>query len=285
MSLELVGIIAGPVVGGVIGLFTNYLAVKMLFRPYKALYIGRWHVPFTPGIVARRKEELAQLLGTSIVAKFFNSDDLVEVFTSDYLTRAFADKLTEAVTRKDVTLREALEGAMPRPLSLDKLKDELCVQIQGTMLRADLPELLAREGRKKSGGKYAALIDSAAQEIGVQIEDFILHEGREVIMPLLEEKLDELLDGTLEGLSQSVFSGREAIHAGFSRLYTGFMAQSVRYIVGTIDVGGMITEKVYSMSPKEIETLVCSVVNRELRYVVYLGGAIGAVIGVINSFL
>ena len=33
-------IIAGPLIGAVIGYFTNYLAVKMLFRPRREIKIG-----------------------------------------------------------------------------------------------------------------------------------------------------------------------------------------------------------------------------------------------------
>ncbi|MBQ9708533.1 MAG: DUF445 family protein, partial [Firmicutes bacterium] len=36
--------LAGPLVGAVIGYFTNYLAVKMLFRPRHAIKIGGWTV-------------------------------------------------------------------------------------------------------------------------------------------------------------------------------------------------------------------------------------------------
>ena len=35
-----VSMIAAPVVGGAIGYITNNIAVKMLFRPLKPIYIG-----------------------------------------------------------------------------------------------------------------------------------------------------------------------------------------------------------------------------------------------------
>ena len=39
--------ISGPLIGAVIGLFTNWLAVKMLFRPYYPKKIAKWRFPFT----------------------------------------------------------------------------------------------------------------------------------------------------------------------------------------------------------------------------------------------
>ena len=48
-------IIAGPLIGAVIGYFTNYLAVKMLFRPRREIKIGSKTLPFTPGVIPERK--------------------------------------------------------------------------------------------------------------------------------------------------------------------------------------------------------------------------------------
>ena len=50
-------------------------------------------------------------------------------------------------------------------------------------------------------------------------------------------------------------------------------------------MGGMITEKLRLMEPQAVEALILSVVNREFRYVVWLGGLLGAVIGAVNIFI
>ncbi len=55
-----INIVSGPVLGAVIGYFTNYIAVKMLFRPYRPVRLGRWTLPFTPGVIPRRKGDLAR---------------------------------------------------------------------------------------------------------------------------------------------------------------------------------------------------------------------------------
>jgi Uncharacterized protein conserved in bacteria len=48
-------LVAPPVVGGIIGYFTNDIAIKMLFRPYRAIYIKGRQLPFTPGLIPRNK--------------------------------------------------------------------------------------------------------------------------------------------------------------------------------------------------------------------------------------
>lgn len=43
--------------GAIIGGFTNHLAIKMLFRPHRPIYIGKFQVPFTPGLIPKRRDE------------------------------------------------------------------------------------------------------------------------------------------------------------------------------------------------------------------------------------
>ncbi|WP_017728703.1 DUF445 domain-containing protein [Halalkalibacterium ligniniphilum] len=55
------------VIGAIIGGATNYLAIKMLFRPYHEIRIGRWKLPFTPGLIPKRHKELSEQLGKTVV--------------------------------------------------------------------------------------------------------------------------------------------------------------------------------------------------------------------------
>ena len=41
-----------PFIGAVIGCFTNFIALKMLFRPYQEVKIFGRKLPFTPGMAA-----------------------------------------------------------------------------------------------------------------------------------------------------------------------------------------------------------------------------------------
>ena len=58
--------IAAPVIGGIIGLITNGLAIKMLFRPHKEIYIGKFRLPFTPGLIPKEKNRIAAAIGKII---------------------------------------------------------------------------------------------------------------------------------------------------------------------------------------------------------------------------
>lgn len=68
--------VAPPVVGGVIGYFTNDIAIKMLFRPYKTRYIGGRRVPFTPGLIPRNQERLAKRISDTIMGSLLTPEEL-----------------------------------------------------------------------------------------------------------------------------------------------------------------------------------------------------------------
>jgi uncharacterized membrane protein YheB (UPF0754 family) len=69
-------IVIPPIVGGIIGYFTNDLAIRMLFRPYKARYIGRSRLPFTPGLIPRNQERLARRVGETIMGSLLTPGEL-----------------------------------------------------------------------------------------------------------------------------------------------------------------------------------------------------------------
>lgn len=63
-------------VGGVIGYFTNDIAIKMLFRPYRALYVGKRRLPFTPGLIPRNQERLAKRISDTIMGSLLTPEEL-----------------------------------------------------------------------------------------------------------------------------------------------------------------------------------------------------------------
>ena len=65
-----------PVAGGIIGYFTNDLAIKMLFRPYKPIYLGKRKLPFTPGLIPSNQERLAQKISDTIMGSLLTPSEL-----------------------------------------------------------------------------------------------------------------------------------------------------------------------------------------------------------------
>ncbi|NJK39586.1 MAG: DUF445 domain-containing protein [Oscillatoriales cyanobacterium RM2_1_1] len=69
-------LIAPPILGGIIGYFTNDLAIKMLFRPYRPVYLGGRQLPFTPGLIPRNQERLAKRVSDTIMGSLLTPEEL-----------------------------------------------------------------------------------------------------------------------------------------------------------------------------------------------------------------
>ncbi|MBY0123096.1 DUF445 family protein [Bacillus sp. S/N-304-OC-R1] len=80
-------------IGAIIGGFTNFLAIKMLFRPYRTLYIGKWRVPFTPGLIPKRRDELAEQMGKMVVNHLLTPESIQRKF----LNESFQKEMTNVV--------------------------------------------------------------------------------------------------------------------------------------------------------------------------------------------
>ncbi|NEQ33326.1 MAG: DUF445 domain-containing protein [Leptolyngbya sp. SIO4C5] len=69
-------LIGPPLVGGIIGYFTNDIAIKMLFRPYRPLYLFGRQLPFTPGLIPSNQERLAKRIADTIMGSLLTPDAL-----------------------------------------------------------------------------------------------------------------------------------------------------------------------------------------------------------------
>ncbi|WP_394136659.1 DUF445 domain-containing protein [Cytobacillus oceanisediminis] len=71
------------IIGAIIGGFTNSLAIKMLFRPYKPIYIKNWRVPFTPGLIPKRRDELAGQMGKMVTDHLLTPESIQRKFLNE----------------------------------------------------------------------------------------------------------------------------------------------------------------------------------------------------------
>lgn len=68
-----------PITGGIIGYYTNDLAIKMLFRPYREIKVGNTILPFTPGLIPRNQDRLAQRVSNAIMSSLLTPDEMQKV--------------------------------------------------------------------------------------------------------------------------------------------------------------------------------------------------------------
>jgi len=86
-----------PLIGAIIGYFTNWLAIKMLFRPYREIRIGGIKVPFTPGILPRERERLAESLGNTVAQELLTPKVITERIHSPQIQMTAAKAVSIAI--------------------------------------------------------------------------------------------------------------------------------------------------------------------------------------------
>ena len=292
--MTLFDIIAPPIVGAIIGYVTNVIAIKMLFLPRNPIKIGRFQVPFTPGIVPKRKPLLAGVLGKAISERFWGFDDLESIFLSDVFKSAVIERVMILIEDPDTKLRFLDPDQTRHNSALQNLKDEICVRIQGAILRADLKGIIHQQSRRIMDANFSGLIRIVLNEKTISlvsdrvvdlIQRDVLNNGRSIVMPLVDDELREISSEPVLDILNELVTDKDELRDLIGDTYASFMETHVRPIVESIDIGGMVTEKVLQMDNLELEELTLSVVNRELRYVMALGGLIGAIIGAVNIFI
>ncbi len=96
----------------------------MLFRPYKAVYIGRFHVPFTPGIIPGQRKRIAASIGRVVSNELLNPEIMEQAMLSDETVAGLKDAFrSKLVSYKDEarTIQEAVTEFYPE----DKLKGKI----------------------------------------------------------------------------------------------------------------------------------------------------------------
>ncbi|MCM8532919.1 MAG: DUF445 family protein [Lentisphaeraceae bacterium] len=86
-----------PIVGAVIGAFTNELAIRMLFRPYNAWYIGPIRVPMTPGVIPSQRKQIAANIAETFEKHLISSNEIHKALTSEQSHQIINEKIDETL--------------------------------------------------------------------------------------------------------------------------------------------------------------------------------------------
>lgn len=111
----------------------------MLFRPYRAIYIGKWKMPFTPGLIPSNQDRLAKRISDTIMGSLLTPEELQN------LARKLLE--TERTTSAILWLLN---------LALDQIqedKEQRTAKIMGSILRdlfgQSLPRMLKVWARRE----------------------------------------------------------------------------------------------------------------------------------------
>lgn len=205
MDNIIVTILFMAIVGAVIGGATNHLAIKMLFRPYYPIYIKGKRLPFTPGLIPKRRDELAKQMGITVVNYLLTPETFRKKFFSEDIrttVEQFAvKKVDETVFNNDRTINNWIQLAgMQNAVSTIEAKVEAVVaeqfySIKNTLSTKTVRELLSTEMEQTLDAK----IESIVEHILEKGEGYFLSaEGEKTIKSMMDDFLAS--KGSLGGM-------------------------------------------------------------------------------------
>ena len=286
-----------PLVGAVIGYFTNLIAVKMLFFPHEEKRIFGHRVPFTPGAIPKGKARLAKAAGKIVQNDLFTREDISGKLLTEEVEKPLIDKVMSIL---DENIRDTgiiLTGSPEKYDKLEKSFIELLeIKITDALLRMDIPALVRDEGRRVLREQAARngllrlvvsdnLIDKAMKSVSDKMEEFIFMHAPEMISEITESRIHDLGERTpLHVLEQAGYDP-EFVRKKITEAYRESVVNAVNSALKRIDVASIVEDKINSMSVEELEKGVLQVMKEELNMIVSLGALIGLLIGCINIFI
>nr|WP_318616707.1 DUF445 family protein [Sporosarcina sp. YIM B06819] len=227
-------------IGALIGGFTNHLAIKMLFRPHEAKYIGKWRLPFTPGLIPKRRDELARQLGKTVTNYLLTPDTFrKKLLTPDMEKKAesfIQQKLVEHVLHSDKTLNDWLTTAGATQVA-DKAEQKV-LEVLNAQLNAvrrklttgTVEEVLPEMWRVKVGERIPTV---TTYILGRSEQYFASDEGKAMFRNLIDDFLAS--KGTLGSMVNMFFGESESLVGKVQREAIKFVtAPGTTALVNTI---------------------------------------------------
>ena len=284
--MEVLTFMLAPLVGGLIALSTNWLAIRMLFRPHKEVRVFGVKLPFTPGLIPKERGRLSKKLAATISTRLLSRDvlarelqnpdvwplpditvgELIKDFDLKLLTQEnvgfILDWLLRAVGKEAGRLSEK------HPLIDSKL--------------AGLTEKVVKDSVKGFAGLFVShekVYKSIKEGIvnHLSIEENIERIKVNAVDFLDSEYLNELLAEKVMGVNvKSALASLVQKDKSRTQRFFGMVGE---YFANNLPIEAMIENKLAEFDVAEMEEIILSVTGKELRVIVLLGGLLGFVIG------
>ncbi len=179
-------------VGTLIGWFTNYLAIKLLFRPYKEMNFLLFKIQ---GLIPKRREEISENISETVEKELISIDDIAEKFQDSEFSDEMIDSLLDKVIGKKLQ-ENILEK---NPLLKMFVNDSVIDKIKGYMKKAIL---------ENKADIIEGIIGTAKEKINFReimrekMMNFSLAEIEEIILRISKKELKhiEIIGGVLGGI-------------------------------------------------------------------------------------
>lgn len=241
-------------IGAAIGGFTNSLAIKMLFRPYEARYIGKWKVPFTPGLIPKRRDELAVQLGRMVVEHLLTAEGIQQKMNDPVFKRTMIEYAQKEVL-KLLETDEKIADLLKRGLHLEDPEREVRSRASAYLnekIEKKLVNLKSKELAEilpvTTQTKIDESIEPLADLILTKISDYIASsEGKNKLSVMIDRYLADR--GTLGSMINMFFTNTRLVDKVQPELLRLLKQKDIQTVITT-----MLEKEWHSLKETKLET-------------------------------
>lgn len=298
-------LIIGPLVGAVIGLITNGIAIKMIFRPLYAKYLWGIKIPFTPGIIPKEKGRIAKSIGNAISENLMNRETLEKTLLSqdmlsrldntldNYIQKLFQNKQTlrvylyellskEEIDQIIINTKEDITTILQKELSDPKLGNHVSGIVVKHAISKVQESLLGLLGIDR----FINLIALPAELLlAKNINEMLTNNSHQLIHDFLDKGADRLLEMQMCEIMKAHTQQIELFKMYVISAYQKIITEQLPRILNTLDISKVVEGRINEMDVREVEQLLFQIMDKELKAIVWLGGLLGFIMGFINVIL
>ena len=291
-------LIAVPVIGAIIGYATNWIAVKMLFRPHKEVRICGWKVPFTPGVIPKGQGRLARAGGHVVEEQLLTREVLEEELLSDEKKQKIKELVSEWLDRQKES-EETIKSVAAKLVSEDtvedlidtaeeKVTDMIFEKIQemdpGYMIAEKVLEAAKEKLAESMLGMMigGSMLEPIAKQVEDKINEYVSEYGRGYVEKLVMEESIHLQQTTAGSVVTAVDGYGLDIPGLVLDQYESIVKTKLPQILDNLHLSKVVEDRINAMEVAEVEELIMSIMKKELGAVVNLGALIGLILGLVN---
>ena len=268
--------IVQPVLGAVIGSVTNYIAIKMMFCPYTEKHIFGKKLPFTPGIIPARRKDIACAIGQMVEDNLIGRDEIRQALLEDKMVK----RVRQEIMDYHVNIPVDVEGK--------KSPGDIAAEL---FCKLDIKEVVAREAasyiREKIEGNFFGekMIAEIAEKVGEWAEYYMENQGSDLIKSGIDNEVAELADMRIEDILKHFEFDTGEVEKAIEQRYCELAAANYEKIAEEFHIAKIVEDKINGMDIAELEKMLIQLMKKELNTLVYLGAAIGLLIGIAGIFI
>lgn len=135
-------------------------------------------------------------------------------------------------------------------------------------------------------GKILGLLrDPTERYLASNINTMLAENGEEIVCNMLGNEVNSFLDKKIASLLVGHDEQLSQLPDTVETIYRTVITEHLPHILDSIDISRIVTERINEMDMAETEKLIFLVMAKELKAIVWLGAALGTIMGSLNLIL